>query len=77
MSCPLATGPAEGTRVAWSALRARLLRASPDGAGARRPRVARMRTNRARIPANPDDARVPQTARQRSASPRNTRKDFW
>jgi hypothetical protein len=77
MSCPLATGPAEGTRVAWSALRARLLRASPDGAAALRSRTARARTDRARIPASPNGARAPQTARQRSASARTTHKDFW
>jgi hypothetical protein len=82
MGCPLAPGPAEGARDGRRAGRlgrrcARLLRASPDGAAALRSCVARAPTDRARILANPDGARAPQTARQRSASPRTTRKDFW
>ena len=42
-----------------------------------RSRVASAATDRARIPANRDGARAPQTARQRPASSRTTRKDFW
>jgi hypothetical protein len=82
MGCPLgpwASGGRAGRRRAGRLGRrcARLLRASPDGAAALRSCVARAPTDRARIPANPDGARAPQTARQRSASPRTTRKDFW
>jgi hypothetical protein len=56
---------------------ARLRRGSPDGAAALRSRVARKAIDRARIPANRDGAGAPPTARQRPASSRTTRKDFW
>ena len=62
-------GQRRARRGAWSALRASL-RGSLDGAA-----TLRALTDRARIPANREDARAPQTARQRSASPRTTRKD--
>jgi hypothetical protein len=84
MRCALARGPAEGTRDeqrggqaraagAARASPARILRRGCDA----RSRVASAPTDRARIPANPDSARTPHTACQRSASPRTTRKDFW
>jgi len=49
---------------AWSALRARLLRASPDGAATLSSRTARARKVRMQIPANPNGTRASQTARQ-------------
>jgi hypothetical protein len=42
-----------------------------------RSRVASAPTDRVRIPAKPDGARAPQAVRQRPASSRTTRKDFW
>ena len=68
MGCPLAPGPAEGARDGRRAVRLGRRCAHPQTGPP---------TDRARIPANPDGARAPQTARQRSASPRTTRKDFW
>jgi hypothetical protein len=63
--CALALGPAEGAL-------GRAARVS-DACS----RAASARTDRVRIPAKPDGARAPQTAPQRPASSRTTRKDFW
>jgi hypothetical protein len=82
--------PREAERVArWllgqrraSGLGRRCARASlariPETRGCdARSRVANEATDRGRIPANPDGVRAPPPARQRPASSRTTRKDFW
>jgi hypothetical protein len=75
-------GQRRGRAGLGGAARAPLLRASlariPETRGCdARSRVASEATDRGRIPANPDGARALQTARQRPASSRTTRKDFW
>ena len=75
--CALALGPAEGGR-AWGALRARISCAHPRDARLRRSLTRGERGDRSGAePANRDGARAPPTARQRPASSRTTRKDFW
>jgi hypothetical protein len=78
LGCPLAWGPAQGTRDEDRAY-ARLLRPSPHRA-ARRFRSRDRDSGRPierRPPATPGRARTPPPARQRTASSRTTRKDFW
>jgi Tfp pilus assembly protein FimV len=75
--CSLAPGPAEGGRAWGRCARASLARIPETRGCDARARVASAPTDRVRIPAKPDGARALQTARQRPASSRTTRKDFW